>query len=203
MSRPDETFLKRVGRPRIAARQIDELIGLARGISADNVVTSDEVAILKTWLAVNEDIAGEPIMRDLAARIDEVLADGAIEPEECADLLETLKGLCGDSSPGELLKSASLPLCKPPPALSIRGAQFCFTGTFNLGPRKVCERAVLERGGSCGNLTMKTQILVVGVYATESWKHSAYGTKIIRAAQWRDQGAPISIVGENHWRTFL
>jgi hypothetical protein len=203
MDRRDDTFLKRVGRPRIAARQVDELIGLARGIAADDVVTAAEVEMLKSWLAVNQDITGEPIMKDLAARIDDVLADGTIDAEECGELLQTLKGLCGDASPGELLKSTSLPLCKPAPPLSIVGTQFCFTGTFNFGTRKVCEQAVKDRGGQCGALTMKTSVLVVGVYATESWKHSAYGTKIIRASQWRDQGASIAIVGENHWRTFL
>jgi len=203
MQRPDDEFLKRVGRPRIAARQIDELIGLARGITADNVVTAAEVTILKSWLVLNEDITREPIMRDLALRIDDVLSDGRVDSEECVELLETLRGLCGDQAPGELMKSASLPLCKPPPALAIAGTQFCFTGTFNFGTRKVCEEAVQKKGGACGNLTMKTNVLVVGVYATESWKHSSYGTKIIRAAQWRDQGAPISIVGENHWRSFL
>lgn len=200
---PDEKFLRSVGRPRLVARQIDELIGLSRGITADEVVSAAEVDMLKSWLAINDDITREPILGDLAKRIDEILGDGVADPEECAELLETLKGLCGDSSPGELLKSTSLPLCKPPPSLSFDKRLYCFTGTFSFGTRKVCEKAILARGGVCGSLTKKTEILVVGVYATDSWKHSAYGTKIMRAAQWRSEGLPISIVGEEHWATFL
>jgi hypothetical protein len=37
------------------------------------------------------------------------------------------------------------------------------------------------------------------VYATENWKHSAFGNKIIEASKWRDEGIPISIVSEANW----
>lgn len=203
MDQPDDRMKNLLGRPRIAARQIDELIGLARGITADEAVTAAEVEMLKSWLTVNDDITREPVMRDLARRIEQILGDGVADAEECGELLQTLKGLCGDSSPGELLKSTSLPLCSPAPSILFEDRVFCFTGTFNFGTRKICEAAVLDKGGRAGALTMKTDYLIVGVYATESWKHSAYGNKIIKAAQWRDGGAPISLVGENHWRSFL
>lgn len=135
--RPDDRFLAAVGRPRIVARQIDELVGLARGITADDVVSTAEVDMLKSWLAINDAITREPVLRDLALRIDEILSDGTVEPEECRDLLEILKGLCGSSAPGELLKSTTLPVCKPPPSLTFEGRAYCFTGTFNFGKRKL------------------------------------------------------------------
>lgn len=203
VDRPDDRFLRAVGRPRLVARQIDELVGFARGITADNVISPAEVEMLKSWLAVNEDITHESVLGDLARRIDEILADETANDEECKELLETLKGLCGDASPGELLKSTDLPLDQPPPQLVFSGWRYCFTGTFSYGTRKVCEKAVLDRGGQCGPLTQKVQVLVVGVYATESWKHSAYGTKIMRACGWRDKGVPIAIVGEKQWSAFL
>jgi hypothetical protein len=46
-------------------------------------------------------------------------------------------------------------------------------------------------------------VLVVGLYATESWKHSSFGTKIIKAVDMREAGAPIAIVSEAHWATHL
>jgi hypothetical protein len=203
VERPDDKFLARVGAPRLSARQIDELMGFVRGVIADEVVTSAEVAALKSWLAINHGITHEPVLGDLAARIDEVLQDGTVDAEECRDLLELLKGLCGTSAPGELLKSSSLPLCKPPPVLIFEGRRYCFAGTFNFGRRKECEQAVVTLGGTCGELTKKTAFLVVGVYATDSWKHSAYGTKIIRASEWRAEGTPIAIVAEGHWANAL
>lgn len=201
--RPDDKTLASYGRPRISGRQIDELIGLARGIAADEVVSAAEVQTLKTWLTVNEQISHEPVLRDLAIRIDEILQDGVSDAEECRDLLDLLTGLCGSNSPGELLKSATLPLCKPAPAVVFDDRRFCFTGTFNYGKRQVCEKVVAGLGGRAGELTMKTHFLVVGVYATDSWKHSAYGTKIIRAAAWRDKGTPIAIISEDHWSAAL
>ncbi|WP_281405492.1 hypothetical protein [Mesorhizobium sp. B2-6-4] len=44
---------------------------------------------------------------------------------------------------------------------------------------------------------------MIGAYATESWKHSSFGDKIVKATAWRDQGLPISIVAESHWANFL
>lgn len=80
---------------------------------------------------------------------------------------------------------------------------YCFTGTFNYGQRKHCEQAVKERGASAGSLTQKTNVLVIGVYATESWKHSSFGAKILKACDFRDSGLPISIVSEEHWTRHL
>lgn len=34
-------------------------------------------------------------------------------------------------------------------------------------------------------MAQKTNVLVIGVYATESWKHSSFGNKILKAVEWR------------------
>ena len=60
-----------------------------------------------------------------------------------------------------------------------------------------------ERGGSSGSLTKATDVLVIGMYATESWKHSSFGTKIIKAVDMREDGVPIAIVCEDHWAGHL
>ena len=36
-----------------------------------------------------------------------------------------------------------------------------------------------------------------------TWKHSSYGTKIIRTSELRGAGQPIAIVSEKHWTKFL
>lgn len=71
------------------------------------------------------------------------------------------------------------------------------------GKRRDCERAVAERGGLHGGLSQRTDYLIVGVYATESWKHSSMGNKIVKACAWRDEGVPIAIVSEEHWTRYL
>jgi NAD-dependent DNA ligase len=200
----DDDLLNRLGSDRITARQIDELVGLARGVAADGDLNQAEVEFLQKWLAANATISQQPVIRTLYQRINDVLADGVVDDDEKVMLLETLNSFSNrDFELGEVLKSSTLPLCDPAPPLSFAGRTYCFTGTFVYGQRKDCERAVHERGGSCGGLTQQTDVLVIGAYATESWKHSSFGTKILKASGWRDEGRPISIVSEQHWTNHL
>jgi len=200
----DDELLNRFGGDRIASRQIDELVGLARGVAADGDINQAEAEFLQKWLAANIAISQQPLIRTLYERINEALADGVLDDEERASLLETLGSFSNrDFELGEVLKSSTLPLCDPPPALSFTGRTYCFTGTFIYGQRKACERAVVERGGLSGGLSRKTEVLVIGAYATDSWKHSTFGNKILQASEWRDEGRPISIVSEEHWTRHL
>lgn len=192
------------GQDRITSRQIDELVGLSRGIAADGKINQAEVEFLQKWLAANIAISALPLIRKLYGRINAVLADGIADDEECRDLLDTLNSFSNrDFELGEVLKSTSLPLCDPAPVLTFNGYRYCFTGTFNFGGRKDCELAVGVRGGVAGSLTQKTNVLVIGMYATESWKHSSFGTKILKAVDMREDGVPISIVSEDHWARHL
>lgn len=193
-----------LGEDRIGARQVDELIGLARGLAADGDLNLAEVEFLQKWLAANLAISGQPLIRTLYQRINDVLADGVVDGEEKAFLLETLSSFSSrDFELGEVLRSSTLPLCDPAPTLSFNGRIYCFTGTFLYGQRKDCERAVTERGGVCSGLSRKTEILVIGAYATESWKHSTFGNKILQASAWREEGRPVAIVSEQHWAQHL
>ncbi|MES2173146.1 MAG: BRCT domain-containing protein [Pseudomonadota bacterium] len=200
----EEQSYNMLGQDRITSRQIDELVGLARGIAADGKINQAEVEFLQKWLAANMAISGQPLIRNLYNRINGVLADGIAEEDECRDLLDTLNSFSNrDFELGEVLKSTSLPLCDPAPLLAFTGYRYCFTGTFNFGGRKECERAVEVRGGAAGSLTQKTNVLVIGMYATESWKHSSFGNKILKAVDLREDGVPISIVSEDHWARHL
>ncbi len=196
----NDEFYNRVGGDRITSRQIDELIGLARGLVADNQINQAEVEFLQKWLAANAAISQQPLIHRLYWRINQILSDGVVDETEKAELLDTLNAFSNrDFELGETLKATTLPLCSPAPSLSFQGFRYCFTGTFNYGQRKHCEEAVTQRGAIAGGITQKTNVLVIGVYATESWKHSSFGNKILQAAEWRTQGYPISIVSEEHW----
>lgn len=196
----DDAFYNRVGGARIASRQIDELIGIARGVAADSTLNQLEAEFLRKWLAANVDISDQPLIHTLYQRINVFLSDGFLDQGEATDLLDTLNSFANrDFELGEVLKSTTLPLCDPALALAFNGIRYCFTGTFNYGQRARCEQVVTERGGRCGSLTQGTNVLVVGLYATQSWKHSSFGAKILKASEWRDYGIPIFIVSEEHW----
>lgn len=200
----DESMLARFDADRIESRQIDELVGLARGLVADGVLNQPEVEFLQKWLVANGSVIDQPILRTLYHRVRDILADGVADHDELSELFETLNSFAnGNFELGEILKATRLPLCSPAPVLTFAGQNYCFTGTFNFGQRKACERAVAERGANVGSLTKRTNVLVIGVYATDSWKHSSFGHKIMNACEWRDGGHPISIVSEEHWTAHL
>ena len=187
-------------RARLDDRQVNELIGLAHGLIADGEVTTKEAEHLHKWLAANVNVRANPVAMTLLARIQDYLKDGALSDEEASDLFDTLTRFSGgDFELGEALKATALPLCSPPPPVVHEGRLFCFTGTFAFGSRRDCEAAVLERGGRVGALTLKTDFLVIGAYATDSWAHSSFGRKIERAMQIRDDRGSVRIVSEQHW----
>ncbi|WP_196777085.1 hypothetical protein [Sinorhizobium fredii] len=99
----------------------------------------------------NIDIGDQPLLRTLYQRVNEILSDGVVDEEEKGELLDTLNRFCNrDFELGETLKSTTLPLCQPAPSLTFAGKQYCFTGTFNYGQRKHCEKAVVDRGAAVG-----------------------------------------------------
>lgn len=200
----DESLLVTFSNDRISSRQIDELVGLARGLIADGTINQLEVEFLQKWLVANGSVSDQPIIRTLYMRIAEILADGVVDEMEKEELLDTLNRFAdGGFELGEVLKATSLPLDSPLPKLTFNGQTYCFTGTFNFGQRRHCEEAVSARGASIGGLSKKTNVLVIGVYATDSWKHSSFGNKILKACELRDSGHPIAIVSEEHWAKHL
>lgn len=202
--RPTDRQLNHLSSGRLRQRQVDELIGIAKGITADDILTDAELSMLVHWLVANREITYDPIVASLYRRVETMLADGHFDDEERAELLSILKDFGSHSiEAGEVMRSTALPFTEPLPLLGFAGWRYCFTGAFNYGTRAQCEAAVVERGAVAGTLTKQTDTLVVGVYGTESWLHSAYGLKVIKAAGMRDGGHHITIVSETHWVTYL
>ena len=114
----DNALLNRLGADRISSRQIDELIGIARGIAADGLLNQAEVEFLHKWLVANISISDQPVIRTLYARVRDVLSDGVLDAAERQEMLETLNAFSNrDFELGEVLKSTTLPLDNPEPAL--------------------------------------------------------------------------------------
>lgn len=202
--RPGEVFLRNVNAKRLQVRLVDELIGMARAIVADDVLNNAELECLVRWLVANREITSDPLVAILYRRIKSMLADGIFDDDERAELLETLRTFGSEAMEmGEVMKSTSIPFTTPAPQLSFDRVRYCFTGTFKYGTRSECEATVSQRGAVPGSLTRNTDALVVGYYATESWLHSSYGRKIMKAADMLEAGHPIVIVSEDHWASHL
>lgn len=185
-------------------RQVDELVGMVKAIVADDELNNAELEYLVRWLVANREIANDPLVAILYRRIQAMLADGVFDDDERAELLETLRAFGSETMEmGEVMKSTSIPFTSPAPPLSFPGVRYCFTGTFKHGTRSECEATVTDRGALAGSLTKNTNALVVGYYATESWLHSSYGRKIMKATDMVGDGHPIVIVSEDHWAAHL
>lgn len=193
-----------MAKDRIATRQVDTLIGLAKGITLDGIVDQREAEFLRDWLVANHAVLDNPVIGTLMHRVGAMLEDNVLDAEEAAELLATLRVFTGDApeTTGELLRSSTLPCDEPPPAVTVEGRVFCFTGTCATGTRKDCQNIVRSQGGTVINsVTRKLDYLVLGAYVTDSWAHESFGRKIEKAMEYRDlKGTGLAIVSEHHWR---
>lgn len=195
-------------RARIDRRSADALVGIAAGLIADGVVNTTEAVFLKHWLETNVAHLNDPVINLLYSRLSCMLQDNVLDEDESLELLNLLHGFAGlpIASAGQpnVIAPNDLPFNKPEPQLVWADRVFVFTGVMAYGPRKDCQALVEERGGMIGGgVSKKVHYLVVGSVGNEQWRHSTYGTKIMKAVELREAGAPIAIVGEGYWQRVL
>jgi NAD-dependent DNA ligase len=185
----------------VTDRTIDELIGLCRGILADGDVSQGEAAYLLAWLDHNRQIAQDWPARPLYDRIASALADGHMDADEERDIVSILLEITGnDAATGIGDGSMGLAITEPEPTVVFPGRTFCLTGRFLTGPRAHIEHLCRFHGGTvAGNVTHATDYLVVGALKSRDWAHAAFGRKIERAHQLREQGASIAVISERCW----
>lgn len=191
-----------LNRRRRAVREVDELIGLCKGIVADGVVNREEASFLQDWLQHNREARGIWPASVLYPRIQDMLADGTLDSEEERELLRLLVQISGGNPKCIDAHSltSSLPLNNPIPRIVIPGRSFCFTGKFLCGSRADCEVEISSRGGEIlEGVSQDLDFLVIGLIGSRDWIHSTFGRKIEKAVDYRDKGMPLSIVAEEHF----
>ncbi len=160
---PINTALNRRNR---TVREVDELIGLCKGIVADGVVNREEALFLQDWLEHNRESRGVWPTSVLYPRIQSMLADGTLDSEEERELLGLLVRISG-GNPKRLdahSLTGTLPLNDPIPRIVIPGNSFCFTGKLLYGSRADCEEEISSRGGQIlGEISQDLNFLVIGL----------------------------------------
>lgn len=201
-----QPFNVRFNRARRAERDCSELLGLAKGLLADGMVTDAETLLVGEWVANHPDAAEQWPVNRLKERLDRIFADGMVDAEEREDLSKLLESIVGGTAGMIVGEDASteLPLDLPPPPIAWPGSVFVFTGKFAFGPRLACERQVASLGATAeSGVTKRTRYLVIGTFGSRDWVQTSFGRKIELAVQYRDAGIPIAIVGEDHWAASL
>lgn len=192
----------------IKDRNIDELLGIAKGFLADDVIVQKEVEYMIDWIETHfstEDIDTYPL-NTIYDRLKVVMDDGKLTSTEAEDIKTLLTMFTGGKLISEQVDemSSSLPLCTPAPALDFTDKTFCFTGAFTIGTRTQCESIIKSLGGKASkNVTKKVDYLVIGIIGSGAWIHSSYGRKIEQAVKYREAGDDVAIVSEEHFIKFL
>ena len=191
----------RFNRKHIDDRQIDSLIGISKGLTADGKIDQSEAEFLLGWLIQSRRASNNPIVENLLERVSAMLADGDLDREESGELLTLLHRIAGEPTEvGELAKATTLPIDNPLPVISFPERSFLFTGTCAFGTRKQCQEATASLGGvNAKSVTKRLDYLVIGTYVTDSWAHESYGRRIEKAMEYRDLGVPLVIITEEHW----
>jgi hypothetical protein len=189
-----------------ATRQsLGELLGIARGLLADQELSNDEIRYLNEWLEERYWIASEFPGNVIHERIREVLEDGVITEEERSHLVDTLNMLIEDRLE-DLAEQVDLTELWFDEVGLIRfdKARFCLTGNFVYGPKSVCQTAIERRGGKVmPSVSDEAQFLVVGALGVDEWRDGGLGAEIEAAMRLRAQGEPVKIIPEDCWVAHL
>ena len=187
----------------IVDRQINELIGIVKGVMADGMVHQGEVEFLISWLETNRGALDKWPAKAIYPRLKAALADGNMDLDEEREILDLLLSTVGGNTApmkGESSNSTSLPYTQPQSLITFDTRLFCFTGKFQSGSRQWCEGQVVSKGGlATGSITKKLHYLVIGEIGSRDWMHSTHGRKIEKAIEYNEAGHSIAILSEQHW----
>ncbi|MGH7460675.1 MAG: BRCT domain-containing protein [Longimicrobiales bacterium] len=189
-----------------ARRAVSDLVSIAGGMLADGTITSSEVHGLVSWIAAHPALMNTFPGNIIGQRLERYLADQYIDEDEIADLSNLLRELTGNvgGTQNGFTGFTTLPLTRPAPFIEFAHREFVFTGKFFYGPRKACEHAVAERGGSCSDEPRSTtNYVVIGTLGSPVWSESPSANKIKTAITMKTKGAGIIIVSEDHWAGHL
>jgi NAD-dependent DNA ligase len=190
----------------VVDRQIDELLGIVKGVVSDGKVNQDEAVFLLRWLENNRQASHLWPAKVIYPRLYRALEDDYLDGSEEQEILELLNRVVGGTRliDNEASLSTSLPFTQPAPEIVFAHEYFCFTGKFFSGTRKWCQRETEARGGSITKgVVRELDYLVIGEIGSRDWKHSTHGRKIEKAVRKNEGGAHINIVGEQHWAVYL
>jgi NAD-dependent DNA ligase len=184
-------------------RAVHELLGLIRGVLIDGIVTPDEVRALDRFIAQNDEILGSFPANVLYERIHWIVRASTFDEHELSDLRGLLEDTIGEHAGVHDLgeqASTTLPLTTPAPMLRFEGMHYVVTGRFLFGARPRVSEEICRRGAVCENdVTLRTDVLLIGSLASRDWKHSSFGRKIEHAIALRAKGREVAIVAEDHW----
>ena len=196
------TLRSKMGFARLADRDVNELLGICKGVLADNIVNEAELRFISHWIMSHPTLRSSWPCQQIGDRITIALRDEELSADEASEIAGFLKAIVVPiQTPSQHQeRSAALPLDPPNTPIEFLGMNFCFTGTFATGDRGVCVDETEQRGAvALPRVTQELDYLVVGAFRKEEWIHSTHGRKIERAVELRSRFGRPKIVSEETW----
>lgn len=181
--------------------QINQLLGMLQGISADDEINEKEIEVLAIWLDENHQILDKWPASVVASKLCEILEDGIITEDEKKDLLITVQKITGNHffETGDVSDNTTECFDDISDILH-DNIGFCFTGKFKSGSRKTVENKAQNLGAiTTKDVLLTTQFLVIGTLASRDWKFQSHGRKIEKAMSLKEKGHDIYVISEEQW----
>lgn len=178
------------------------LLGLVKGILADNILNPMEVLALNSWLSNHQELLHEWPANVIANRVHTVLADGVVTQEETEDLADTLSRVLGwgFNSEDHIHPWVQILAPESAPEVIVPGRSFLLSGKFLYGPRGRCDAATLECGGLTDKaLTGSLDYVVVGALTETSPPDRQSAALIADALVLQSSGQAIQVIPEQAW----
>jgi NAD-dependent DNA ligase len=194
-SSPSDSFKQSLG----------ELLGIARGLMADQELKNSEIRFLHDWLEARYSMTSSFPGNVIYERVREVLEDNVVTEEERSHLVETLNMLIEDRLE-DLAEQVDLTELwfDEVGLIEFNKSRFCLTGNFVYGPEDVCKTAIEQRGGIVTpSVGEESQFLVVGGLGVDEWRSGGLGEEIESAMRLRATGKSVKIIPEDSWIAHL
>lgn len=162
---------------KIIDKNVDECIGICKGILSDDEFKESEKNFLLDWIIKNELAKKDSMIKIL---FDE-LNNSNNTLDDLKEILIKFSG--GVLTPSDEIKSMStlLPIEKDLESIEFINKSFCLTGKFSsaYGNRKAIENIIKDKGGNIKEtVSQSLDYLVIGELGNTDWVHSTFGRKI-------------------------
>ena len=175
----------RRAQPSETTLRLQTLQMILKSISADGVLTAEEVSVLEQWMTENQVLEGNYPFDKVFRTVRQATRDGVLDADEKADMLDLFNRI---TDPVGHTECGCFDIC---------GKTFCLTGEFKAGGRSQVEAYFVSRGGIASkSVTKKTDYLIVGELGSDMWSSGNYGTKVKKAMEMQEKGSAIVIVKE-------
>lgn len=93
---PDHSSYRHFAKRQRVDKAVQTLLGLLRGITIDGALNAKEIAEVLNWCEDYNELLGRSPLNELKQKLDEILVDGMIDPEEQEDLIWVCRNLAPD-----------------------------------------------------------------------------------------------------------